>query len=410
MGIKPTRSNFKAFSFDGTSSRNYGVYITGQGVFNAPERNVEMVDIPGRDGAYALDRGNFNNIEVTYPASIVADTEADFADAVSDLRNFLCSKVGYCRLEDEYNPNEYRMAIYKSGLEVSHEGLQTGEFDITFECKPQRWLTSGETKQTLTSGNAITNPTLFPARPQLQVYGYGDITIGSDEVISVTQADIGGVIIQNEEKKESNNSSVYFYPEFGKLATGDTFDVSCHVAINIISNKLSAGSITSSTNCESTSEWYDPQNRAIFSITTPSYTFTKGTTASATSSSIATSITINGTTYTPTYSVSVGYTQWANRISISISRSGTLGGSPTVVYKSTLYPITAYSTLQTTGNPLYIDLDIGEAWNSDSGTPVSVNNAVSIPAELPTLPSGATTITFDNTFTKVDIVPRWWRV
>ena len=149
MGIKPTRPNFKAFSFDGTSSRNYGVYITGQGVFNAPERNVEMVEIPGRDGAYALDKGNFNNIEVTYPASIVADTSADFADAVSDLRNFLCSKVGYCRLEDEYNPNEYRMAIYKSGLEVSHEGLQTGEFDIVFECKPQRWLTSGESKQTI---------------------------------------------------------------------------------------------------------------------------------------------------------------------------------------------------------------------------------------------------------------------
>ena len=59
---------------------------------------------------------------------------------------------------------------------------------------------------------------------------------------------------------------------------------------------------------------------------------------------------------------------------------------------------------------IYIDLDIGEAYFISGGTAVSANNAVNIPAELPTLPSGATTITFDNTVTKVDIVPRWWKV
>lgn len=144
MGINPTQSNFKSFTFDGVNSRQYGVYITGGGVFDAPERNVEMVEIPGRNGAYALDRGNFNNIEVTYPASIATYNETEFAEAVSDLRSFLCSRVGYVRLEDDYNPDEYRLAIYKSGLEVSHDMLIAGEFDIVFECKPQRFLKSGE--------------------------------------------------------------------------------------------------------------------------------------------------------------------------------------------------------------------------------------------------------------------------
>lgn len=149
MGVNPTQTNFNTFTFDGENSRNYGVYITGEGVFNAPERNVEMVEIPGRNGAFALDKGNFNNIEVTYPAGIFADTEADFAQAVSDMRNWLCSKVGYVRLEDDYNPNEYRMAIYKSGLEVDHDFLIAGEFDLVFECKPQRYLKSGETPITI---------------------------------------------------------------------------------------------------------------------------------------------------------------------------------------------------------------------------------------------------------------------
>ena len=145
MAITQTGAIYKSLSFDNTSSRSYGVYITGQAVYNAPQRAVEMITIPGRNGAFALDQGRFENIEVSYPAGIFADNEADFAQAVSDFRNFLCSKKGYCRLTDEYNPNEYRMAVYKSGLDVSPAQLRAGEFDITFECKPQRWLTDGET-------------------------------------------------------------------------------------------------------------------------------------------------------------------------------------------------------------------------------------------------------------------------
>ena len=144
MAIAETGDIFKALTFDGVSSRDYGVYITGEAVFNAPERDVEMITIPNRNGAFALDNGRFENITVSYPAGIFADTETDFAQAISDFRNVLCSKRGYCRLEDEYNPDEYRMAIYKSGLEVSPAQLKAGEFEIIFECKPQRWLKSGD--------------------------------------------------------------------------------------------------------------------------------------------------------------------------------------------------------------------------------------------------------------------------
>lgn len=149
MAVATTGAIYKSLSFDGVESRNFGVYITGEAVYNAPQRDVEMISIPGRSGAFALDKGRFENIEVTYPAGIFADNEADFAQAVSDFRNYLCSRNGYCRLVDEYNPEEYRMAIYKSGLDVSPAQLKAGEFDITFDCKPQRWLTSGEDAVTI---------------------------------------------------------------------------------------------------------------------------------------------------------------------------------------------------------------------------------------------------------------------
>ena len=143
MAVNETGAIFKALTFDGESSRDYGVYITGQAVYNAPERDVEMVTIPGRNGAFAQDQGRFENIEVTYPAGMFASNQADFAQGIAAFRNMLCSRKGYCRLTDEYNPNEYRLAVYKSGLEVD-PARSAGEFNITFECKPQRYLMSGE--------------------------------------------------------------------------------------------------------------------------------------------------------------------------------------------------------------------------------------------------------------------------
>lgn len=179
MAVIPTGAIYKALFFDGESSRNYGVYITGEAVYNSPERDVEMIKIPGRNGEFALDNGRFENIEVTYPAGIFTNNETDFAAAISDFRNFLASRVGYCRLEDEYNPNEYRMAVYKSGLNVDPAKLEAGEFSITFDCKPQRWLKDGETAVTIgewgetetASGDIVTveNPNGILAVKSLEV-------------------------------------------------------------------------------------------------------------------------------------------------------------------------------------------------------------------------------------------------
>ena len=170
---------FNSFTFDGENSLDNGIYISGEAAYNAPERVVEMITVPGRNGAIAMDQGHFENIEVTYPAGCFASDEEGFADKIAEFRNILASRYTYKRLTDTYNPDEFRLALYKSGLEVEptvHN--RAGEFDITFECKPQRWLVSGETALILTANGSITNPTLFGARPMLVVTGMGDLVIG----------------------------------------------------------------------------------------------------------------------------------------------------------------------------------------------------------------------------------------
>lgn len=156
MAITTVNARYEGFIFDGQNSRNYGVYVTDVEVFGAPVRNVEMIQIPGRNGAYALDNGFYENIQVTYKCAMGCESQADFNAGISAFRNMLASRIGYKRLEDEINTDEYRMACFHGGISVPTLNKDTATFDVVFDCKPQRFLKSGETAVTI--GGDVTNP------------------------------------------------------------------------------------------------------------------------------------------------------------------------------------------------------------------------------------------------------------
>ena len=411
MAVTQTGAIYKALTFDGTSSRLYGVYITGEAVYNAPERDVEMISIPGRNGAFALDKGRFENVTVSYPAGIYADTEADFAQAVSDFRNFLCSKKGYCRLTDDYNTGEYRMAIYKSGLEVSPAMLRAGEFVITFECKPQRWLTSGETGSIVNNNGTVTNPTLFPSSPMLKVKGYGSVTFGG-QTITVINKIMGEVLLSNLFEMAQTSSGAgtgYIVLDRNQYNTGDLiYSKNAYLATSAIEFLPNASLYTS--------------DGPVINLSIPSSkVITAGTNTAIDSSVASGTFTLtkksDSSTYTVNYSVylSVLYDQTSPHNDVYVLMTWSLTGTGASLIKSVnakdvLYPLFVDSTISGPGNPTYIDMDLGEAYKIVNGSPVSLNNVVSIPAQLPTLAPGANTITKDNTITQLEIVPRWWKV
>lgn len=423
-----TGAIYKGFVFDGIDSKQYGVYITGQGVFDAPVRDVEMIEIPGRNGSYALDKGRFKNIEVTYPAGTFGNSETEFAQAISDFRNALASRFKYCRLTDEYNPNEYRMAVYKGGLEVSPAQLKAGEFDITFDCKPQRFLISGETEQTISSGATVTNPTLFDSHPLLLVDGYGDINI-NDDVISIQQGAVigdttlynGGTMFSSPIYEIPLNNALYF--------NGDTITVTSQSAgLNrIISIKerfevlqgYEIQSIEAETIPDNIEVAIGRINEKTFDLTV-SYNgtteFTAGTSSTA-------------PTRQATFKITATYNgnEVITRVSPQLILSYTAGTSDKItargyialnganiyqnksVYFLSVSLISVYSTKSALGQ-LYIDLDIGECYRIENGQYISINTATILPADLPTLKPGENTITYDNTFTSFKITPRWWQI
>lgn len=170
------------FTFGNIDSRDFGVYISGSGTYNAPVKAYSAISVPGRSGDLLIDEKRYENIEVTYPAFIYRD----FKENLAKLRSALLAMDGYARLEDTYHTDEFRLGYFQGGIEV--DALPTndaGKFNITFNCKPQRFLLSGEEAISLTNSRTITNPTLFASKPLIRVTGTGTVGI-SGNTITIT--------------------------------------------------------------------------------------------------------------------------------------------------------------------------------------------------------------------------------
>lgn len=424
MGIRP----YKAFTYDGKSSLDYGVYLTGKGVFNAPERAVEMIEIPGRNGNFAVDQGRFQNISVTYKAGLVDYSESDFATRMSNVRNWLCSKVGYRRLEDDYNTGEYRMAVYLSGIEVEHEDLQTGEFEITFDCKPQRFLTSGETAVSVANNGTINNPTLFDAKPQLQVKGYGTIGFNGYSVTLANES-MGNIIIAENSSSiscQQNTMKVMQTLPTGYYNSGDTLTL-IGSKIQFVVNASAGGrfldtytATNSQTGYTTTMKPYDPESgpdslRAIRGVTSvPDITFMAGTYKQVTNTTTAncTLRMASDVAVTVTVAQTIEYSPSKN--AISVRADITITTTSPYVYSGgsgyTLGTLYADSSVSILGNPTYLDCELGEAYKIVNNSIVSLNQFIDIGAELPCLAAGTNTFTYNNTITELKVVPNWWKV
>ena len=410
MGIK---SPNKTFSLDGVSSGTFGVYITGEGVFNAPERAVDMIDIPHRNGSFALDQGRFNNVEVTYRAGMVDVSEDDFADRMSDFRNWLLSKQGYVRLTDDYNANEYRMAVYSSGLEVDISELYAGEFDVTFNCKPQRFLTSGETEVAVANNGTIDNPTLFDAEPLLAVKGYGNLTFNGFS-IDIENVVIGDIFIADS--GESQDVPLSYTIGQGIANNGDTIDYSIQFS-SIIKYQNMGESVTGTTTPTCTNASFQASIDWNQLTTITSGQFNIGTSATV-SNSVTGSLTWkkSGVTWTTAYTVtqSIQYDSAARTITISMTGNyvDSRTGETYDVRGKTIQSINivCHSTVSALGNPTYIDCEIGECYMIKNGNIVTLNGVISLGSELPKLAHGTNTFVYDNTITELKVTPRFWKV
>lgn len=422
MAIKPANSNYHTFTFNGVRAADYGIYVTDVNVFNSAARDVEYIQIPGRDGAFALDRGRFQNISVVYKCAMTQDTDEDFATAISEFRNAIASTKGYKRLEDDIHTDEYRMGVFSKGLEAPTLNTKTATFDVEFNCQPQRFLKSGETAVSVASGDTITNPTLFDAHPLISadIDDAATLTIG-DKTIAYTPSVFGKTLLANEYK---NTSSKYFVRELSKvpLNAGDEIyiDAPFEITLNVMfarylryTESHTTGGIelysSAQSDLNSFIGYYKNPNRITFEAGTASTKtmtisivlhYKTGPSSGEKTTTLSSTINIdyNGSTDNGKITVSI--------MATAVDIADTFG----ILTNTSVPAVYVNSTASTFSGTIYVDLDIDEAYILENGEAVSLNNYVSLGGDPPVLKAGNNQITYNGSISDVRITPRWWEV
>lgn len=221
------------------------ILVEHQPKYKYPEREYEVTHIPGRNGDLVIDRGSYMNVQREYELAFGDEVEGHYTQMANDLSRWLHSGKGYLRLEDTYEPDYYRLAMYKEEGDIENILHSAGRITINFECKPQRYLKSGDNVLTYTSSQQIIlNPTNYTARPKIKVYGSGEGVIGFTPITdngtvesNITISNIDGYVIIDSELydcyKESDagninkNGTILFnrgsFPELGAGNTRLTF-------------------------------------------------------------------------------------------------------------------------------------------------------------------------------------------
>ena len=427
----------QSITFGGVNSADFDLYIGGEGTFNAPKRAVEVVEVPGRNGAIVIDKGHFENIEVSYTVINQEQDLATFSQKLAGFRNALGALRGYQRLSDTFHPDEFREALFVDDFEVKPIDYATAsEFTIKFNCKPQRYLVSGETPAVVADGETLNNPTLFESEPLLAIKGSGLVKFNGYE-INIVNPLRGEVTIVEPQ--------IYTYVDGRGPGHEYPEEESDPAAVANVDDDITINSATFFWILYLNDDYEDGLLRTVTVTDSGALGGTTTIMARATRElkmrTVLDPITLEtwpvngGVTYTHEVSLNVTYNQngttqtvtLVNTFNILSVYSSYRGNKLFNEYydeqgASSYWPlgmmVTSLSTTGTTvdstvyllGDPTYLDCELGEAYKIEGGEIISLNQHIDMGSRLPRLVSGDTEFELTGNITECKVTPRWWKL
>ena len=212
----------ETFYLDGVDARSVGIHLQSPIAFSEAVPVVEAQTIPGRNGDLIWETGSYENRSGSASCFCL---QKDVEKAISSAGRFLMGKKGYRRLETSDDPDHYWMARVENSPQIAMRLRKLAPFEIGFDCKPQRFLKSGESAISFASPGTIENPYGQIAKPLVTIYGQGVgvFTIGK---YTVSIKGLDGVLCldsetQNAYNDDGNQNNKINAPVFPMIESGE---------------------------------------------------------------------------------------------------------------------------------------------------------------------------------------------
>ena len=383
-----------------STSTSGGKYYKTQPInFPTPEKDVEVYEVPGRSGDLIVDYGSFKNVEITAEIAIQATAPDTFLTLYDALRASIMVQSGYQRLEDSLYPLEYRVARC-TGVEMQQTDSMRGTATITFDAKPQRYYSSGETE------NFVIEPG-SEGTVDVQI-GIGDELLSADLITLLRESDMqrtdiyyAVIDVTTRNHPDYSVKLTYGQWDFGIPKKGMTADYFYGRTCN--GSPLAGGTPT------------NIRGVAISQATrTKTVNYLYGFDYIIVPLPMLTELYYNDTlvfSYAPdvgTLSPPEGTISYAPLLHLSVS--GAVSEQNAVIINGQCV-ISLNTPATVEGEPLadiYIDCDTYNAYTVIGGTVYNLNGYVSMDGDFTF--SGLIKVAIDSDVDRLGIVPRWWTI
>ena len=209
--------------FNSISTEDLGLIIQAPPVYTFPSKDLSTQHVPGRNGDLIIDNKSFNNVDRVYSIGSVFRPGTNFIANAQKIIEWLASSKGYCRLEDSYDPLVFRLAEYQASNSLTDYYGKATAINVTFNCKPQRYLKGGEKEVAFTGSEAIIeNPTKETSLPRITISGitYTDkdvvlMTVSNFDTSSVTSTITISQLPKNSMVIDSEEQSAFYKDDAG---------------------------------------------------------------------------------------------------------------------------------------------------------------------------------------------------
>ena len=173
------------FEFAGMSTASIpGLLIEAKNIHGLPERDVEKIHVPGRNGDVLIDDGSYKNATVSYQCAVTKYA------ALPELARLLTvgQQAGwgfspwksYQLLRDGW-ANTERLAVHSS--QVPMEEIIANRllrFTVAFDCKPQKYYNRAAVVTRSGAGSVTLNRPIGAtcSTPRIEIIGSGTVTLG----------------------------------------------------------------------------------------------------------------------------------------------------------------------------------------------------------------------------------------
>lgn len=141
-----------------------------------PVRKITTTPIPGSNREVIEMEDAWEPYTQTYSLFVGDGSEDSIQEQLNEVAKVLY-KNGWQVLLDDYEPDYFRYAYFQGPFDVENRKTCLGKFDISFRCRAERYLLSGNVAVNVATNSKLTNPTRFDAKPLIHIEGSGNGTL-----------------------------------------------------------------------------------------------------------------------------------------------------------------------------------------------------------------------------------------